>query len=110
MSDLSAAHYGYAYQDLFTAYFLALGLVKGFDSVTVDHKGFEGDRFDDLTVHYGPSIVKRQIKSTPDSERTFEKRDLTTENRKLRIDNLVRCLLNDGKSAVEEYRICASLG
>ncbi len=110
MSDLRAAHYGYAYQDLFTAYFLALGLVKGFDSVTVDRKGFEGDRFDDLTVHYGSSIVKRQIKSTPDSQRTFEQSDLTTENRKLRIDNLVRCLLNDGKSTVEEYRICASMG
>ncbi len=109
MGDLRAAHYGYAYQDLFTAYFLALGLVKGCDSITVDLKEFDDDRFDDLTVRFASTTIKRQIKSSPDQNRSFDEKYLTTEKRDMRIDDLVRSYLKDGNLTVDEYRICTSL-
>ena len=45
---LGAAHRGYAYQDLVTAYLLVRALVERFESVVVDRKVVDDDRFDDI--------------------------------------------------------------
>ena len=45
---LAAAHRGYAYQDLVAAYLLVRALVERFESVVVDRKIVDDDRFDDV--------------------------------------------------------------
>lgn len=47
-NPLAAAHRGYVYQDLLTAYMLVQGLISGFDQIVVDKKVVEDDRFDDV--------------------------------------------------------------
>jgi hypothetical protein len=63
--DLRATHHGYAYQDLITGIALVdlmLGTAVG---ITVDTKGFTGDRFDDLNIIYrAGQRVRIQIKHT----------------------------------------------
>ena len=48
--NLKPAHAGYRYQDIITAYFFVLGIIEKFDSVTVDKKQLDDDRFDDLQI------------------------------------------------------------
>ena len=48
--NLKPAHAGYRYQDIITAYFFVLGIIDKFDSVTVDKKQLDDDRFDDLQI------------------------------------------------------------
>ena len=50
--NLRATHHGYAYQDLITGIALVDLMLGTAESVTVDTKGFTGDRFDDLTIGY----------------------------------------------------------
>lgn len=60
MGSLSAAHRGYAYQDLVTAYLLVRALVHQHEAVTVDRKTVEDDRFDDLEVTANGTRIRRQ--------------------------------------------------
>lgn len=63
MGSLSAAHRGYAYQDLVTAYLLVRALVYQHEAVIVDRKTVEDDRFDDLEVTANGTRTRRQLKS-----------------------------------------------
>ncbi len=48
--NLGSAHRGYIYQDVVTAYFMALCLANQSGTLTVDRKFFDEDRFDDLSI------------------------------------------------------------
>ena len=56
--NLRATHHGYAYQDLITGIALVDLMLGTAESVTVDTKGFTGDRFDDLTIGYRTTALK----------------------------------------------------
>jgi hypothetical protein len=105
-AGLGAAHEGYFYQDLATAYFLAEGLVRQVERITVDRKEYEGDMFDDLTVRDGSRVVRRQFKYREHVDRKLQVRDFTTQVSRLRIDDVVRCYKRAGDSPADEYRIC----
>ena len=63
MGSLAAAHKGYFYQDIVTAYFLARSLVEPVRSTTVDAKLHGDDRFDDLLITADDGkAVRRQFK------------------------------------------------
>lgn len=106
--DLGLAHRGYQYQDPVTAYFFALALVHSYDSITVDRKRFEDDRFDDLAVYSDSGHVLQQVKFGVQPIRPFEIKDLSTNQKDLRIDTLVRTYKSDGNDAADEYRLCAT--
>jgi energy-coupling factor transporter ATP-binding protein EcfA2 len=108
VGGLGSAHRGYQYQDLATAYFLAQSIIYQFDEVTVDRKEYEGDRFDDLAIRADSKLVRRQFKHSADATRTFEKEDLTTQRKDLRIDDLVACYKSAGSIVADEYRLCAT--
>jgi hypothetical protein len=105
-AGLGAAHAGYFYQDLATAYFFAEGLVRQVESVTVDLKEYEGDMFDDLTIRDGSRVVRRQFKYREHVDRKLQAKDFTTQISRLRIDDVVRCYKRAGDSPADEYRIC----
>ena len=106
--DLGFAHRGYQYQDLVTAYFFAVALVHRYDSVTVDKKSFQDDRFDDLAIHSSSGLIRRQIKFSAQLSRQLEIEDLSTDRKDLRIDTLIRSYKSDGTGAADEYRLCAT--
>lgn len=108
MSSLGSAHRGYQYQDLITAYYFALCLTSDIQSITVDRKLYENDRFDDLTFQLSGLTFRRQIKSSEDGEINFELRHLTTKHRDLEIDELIRGFKNAGANVANEYRLCAT--
>lgn len=109
MGNLGAAHRGYNYQDLVTAYHFALALTQKFESVTVDRKENSDDRFDDLTLHKPDSVLRRQIKSSEAADKRLELKHLTTvTSSNLEIDALVRCFKSAGANAAAEYRLCAT--
>ena len=86
MASLAAAHKGYLYQDIATAYFLARSLVESVQFTTVDAKSHAGDRFDDLlSVSDGGTKVRRQFKHS-ESPMAFERSFLTSETYDLRLD------------------------
>lgn len=63
MASLAAAHKGYLYQDIVTAYFLARSLVEPVQSTTVDAKFHSADRFDDLlSVGTDRTKIRRQFR------------------------------------------------
>ena len=64
--NLGAAHRGYIYQDVVTAYFMALCLANQSGTLIVDKKLFAEDRFDDLTIHDHRGYVRRQFKRSDD--------------------------------------------
>jgi len=105
---LAAAHRGYIYQDLATAYFFAIELVDRFVTITVDRKVYPGDRFDDLTIRKTVGVVRRQFKSSENDARCLEIKDFTTDRTSLRIDYLVRSYKKTITSEVEEYRLCVT--
>ena len=107
-AGLAAAHRGYVYQDVATAYFLAKAVVTGAGRITVDRKQYEGDRFDDLTIEQGGKRCRRQFKSSANVEKEFAEEVLRTKTSDLRIDDIVHCFLNAGDSPADEYRICST--
>jgi len=108
MHGLSAAHRGYVYQDVATAYLLAKAIVDGTESVTVDHKEYGGDLFDDLTVRREGRVVRRQFKSSANIDKQFEVEAIKTKTSDLRIDDIVQCFLKAGSDPADEYRICTT--
>jgi len=109
MARLAAAHKGYFYQDIVTAYFLARSLVERVRSTTVDRKFHVGDRFDDLmSVGTDGNKVRRQFKHS-ESPKAFERSFLTSETYDLRLDQLIKSWQSDPvKVRAMEYRICVS--
>ena len=71
--NLKPAHQGYRYQDILSAYFLILSLVERYDSVVIDEKQVEDDRFDDIELTIAGSRIRRQIKSSIDPTRRLKK-------------------------------------
>ncbi|MHA3104534.1 ATP-binding protein [Acinetobacter sp. ANC 3791] len=107
--NLKPAHAGYRYQDIITAYFFVLGIIEKFDSVTVDKKQLDDDRFDDLQIIKKNGFKTRiQIKhsSVPNKELTLaEFTNKTSTN--LTIDRLI--LTNKlAPEPVNEFRLCAT--
>ena len=104
--NLKPAHRGYRYQDIVSAYFLVLALVDRYDSVTIDEKQVEDDRFDDIEVSIAGNRIRRQIKSSTDVTRCINTGDFTGANSSLRIDRLI--LTARQEPDVAEYRLCAT--
>ncbi|MFB9831143.1 AAA family ATPase [Actinoallomurus acaciae] len=93
--DLRATHYGYAYQDLITGIALVDLMLGTAGKITVDTKGFPGDRFDDLTISYKTGRrVRIQIKHTS-LDRKLSKDSFSGNRRSLRLDLLYGDLLCD---------------
>jgi NACHT domain len=93
--NLRATHQGYAYQDLITGIALVDLMLGTAETITVDTKGFTGDRFDDLTVAYRTGRrVRIQIKHTG-RDRELSKESFSADGRSLRLDLLFRALLSD---------------
>lgn len=93
--NLRATHYGYAYQDLITGIALVDLVLDTAESITVDTKGFKGDRFDDLTIGYRTGRrVRVQIKHTS-LDRELSKDSFSGDRRSLRLDKLFGSLLSD---------------
>lgn len=109
MGNLAAAHKGYFYQDIVTAYFLAWSLVERVQSTTVDAKFHASDRFDDLFVVWDDGTkVRRQFKHS-DSLTAFERSFLTSETYNLRLDQLIKSWQSDpAKVRATEYRVCVT--
>ena len=63
--NLRATRHGYAYQDLITGIALVDLMLGTAETITVDTKGFTGDRFDDLTIAYRTGRRVRIQISTP---------------------------------------------
>ena len=108
MNGLKAAHKGYQYQDLLTAYVLAETLARRYDSITIDKKLVNDDRFDDLEIIWKERRVRRQIKSSFDLNRQLSTSDIKTEQVNLRIDKLVLSFIQTCKNESDEFRLCAT--
>ncbi|MBI5423055.1 MAG: hypothetical protein HZA32_03150 [Opitutae bacterium] len=80
MANLGAAHKGYLYQDIATAYFLANALVDPVREISVDFKRHPADRFDDLSiVETNATQLRRQFKHT-DGETPFAQKFLSSDS------------------------------
>jgi hypothetical protein len=109
MANLGAAHKGYLYQDIATAYFLATALIDPVRSVSVDHKYHLADRFDDLCVFDEDGTRRRHQFKHTDTATPFAKKYLSSEIRDLRVDTLVRSWREDPTAVrAHEYRLCAT--
>ncbi|MCG9125210.1 hypothetical protein LH460_11125 [Laribacter hongkongensis] len=107
---LAAAHRGYAYQDLLTAYLLVQGLVARFDQIVIDRKVVNDDHFDDVETRIAGRRLRRQVKSSKQSDRRISFNDFNDIRSSLRFDRLVRTFVNEGALHAEEYRLCATWG
>ncbi|TFC28310.1 ATP-binding protein [Cryobacterium sp. TMT2-18-3] len=93
--NLRATHYGYTYQDLLTGVALVDLMLGSATDVIVDTKGFDGDRFDDLTISYRSGRrVRVQIKHT-NQDRELSKASFSGDRRSLKLDLLLDALLAD---------------
>lgn len=93
---LIAAHRGYEYQDLLVACRFVDMLLSNVVHADVDKKLISDDRFDDLTTIDALGNRERiQFKHTDNDDRPLSLRTFTTEDRKLRLDRLMECMLSD---------------
>ncbi len=107
-NPLAAAHRGYVYQDLLTAYLLVQGLISGFDQIVVDKKVVEDDRFDDVETRISGRRLRRQIKSSANPGRCLAFSDFNDAASTLRFDRLVQTFIDEAPSQANEYRLCAT--
>lgn len=105
---LAAAHRGYAYQDLVAAYLLVRALVERFESVVVDRKAVDDDRFDDIEVTASGARIRRQLKSSADPSAALSLSDFNSAGSSLRFDRLVNTMTAEGTRAADEYRLSAT--
>lgn len=95
MSNLRPGHHGYAYQDILTGNAFVELLLDLAVSVKVDLKDFDGDLFDDITIAYADGRrLRLQIKHTT-IDRELSQATFTANGRHLRLDLILRSLLND---------------
>lgn len=106
--QLSAAHRGYAYQDLVAAYLLVRSLVERFEEVVVDRKVVDDDRFDDIEVTAAGVRIRRQVKSSKDATAALSFSDFNRAGSSLRLDRLVNTLTAEGPRVADEYRLSAT--
>jgi energy-coupling factor transporter ATP-binding protein EcfA2 len=104
--NLRAPHQGYAYQDLLTGIALVDLILGTAVAVTVDTKGFDDDRFDDLNIVYlGGRRVRVQIKHTA-LDRELSKKTFSADKRSLKLDKLFDSLLRDiSENPATTYRV-----
>lgn len=104
--SLRATHYGYTYQDLITGVALVDLLLGTAVAVRVDTKGFDADRFDDITISYRTGKRTRvQIKHTL-QERELSKATFSSDGRSLKLNHLFDSLLSDLKAHPgTDYRV-----
>jgi adenylate kinase family enzyme len=104
--SLGPTHHGYLYQDLITGIALVDLLLGTAENITVDTKGFDGDRFDDLNIAYtGAKRVRVQIKHTT-ADRALSKDTFSADGRNLKLNKLLDSLLHDlATSPGTTYRI-----
>ena len=79
---LNAAHEGYEYQDLLTAFFILEEILNETDSVfRIDNKEHSDDKFDDLSIINLNGVFKKQIKYSNElTDHTATKDDFATSN------------------------------
>ena len=83
--SLGPTHHGYFYQDLVTAVALVDLLLGTAETITVDTKGFESDRFDDVNITYSDKTrVRLQIKHTT-TDRQLSKETFSQDGRNLKL-------------------------
>ncbi|MGC0405168.1 hypothetical protein RKD27_007812 [Streptomyces sp. SAI-126] len=99
MSDLTAAHRGYEYQDLMEAGRVVDLLLGGIARVHVDEKLVTDDRFDDLTVINADGSRERTQFKHSDAEDPLGYTTFTTDDRGLRLDRLVAAAVADRDGA-----------
>lgn len=93
--NLRVTHYGYAYQDLITGIALVDLMLGTATDITVDTKGFPGDRFDDLNIGYRTGRrVRIQVKHTT-QDRELAKSTFSGDGRSLKLNKLLDALLHD---------------
>ncbi|MGX2993594.1 AAA family ATPase [Streptomyces sp. JNUCC 64] len=95
MSDLTAAHRGYEYQDLMEAGRVVDLLLGGIARVHVDEKLVTDDRFDDLTVINADGSRERTQFKHSDEKEPLSYATFTTDDRGLRLDRLVAAAVAD---------------
>ena len=111
MSNLTAAHRGYEYQDLLVACRLVDMMLGTIVRANVDEKLVQGDRFDDLTtVDVVGQRQRTQFKHTEDDNARLTLATFTSDQRLLRLDFLIAAMLADregpGSDASESvYRV-----
>jgi hypothetical protein len=104
--SLGPTHHGYFYQDLVTAVAL-VDLVLGVaETITVDTKGFDTDRFDDVNITYADKTRHRlQIKHTT-TDRQLSRETFSQDGRNLKLNKVLDSLLKDlATSPGTTYRI-----
>ena len=104
--NLRAAHRGYIYQDVVTAYFMALCLANQSGILIVDKKLFPEDRFDDLAIRDNCGYIRRQFKKSDDPKRPLRREDLTQDGYGLRLNYLIRTFTQANEDPANEYRLC----
>ena len=107
-SSLSAAHKGYAYQDIAAAYLLVRSLVERFESMVVDRKVVDDDCFDDIEINAAGIRTRRQLKFSENVSVALSFSDFNRKNSPLRFDRLVNTFIGEGKKAADEYRLSAT--
>ncbi|MEV7721953.1 ATP-binding protein [Streptomyces sp. NPDC088184] len=95
MSDLTAAHRGYEYQDLLEAGRVVDLLLGGIAKVHVDKKLVMDDRFDDLTVINADGSRERTQFKHSDEKGPLGYTTFTTDDRGLRLDRLAAAAVAD---------------
>ena len=96
MTNLTAAHRGYEYQDLLIACRLVDMLLGSILHAQVDEKLVQDDRFDDLsTLDVSGARERTQFKHTENTDRPLTLVTFTTDGRGLRLDHLMSSILAD---------------
>ncbi|WP_037624146.1 AAA family ATPase [Streptomyces aureus] len=95
MSELTAAHRGYEYQDLMEAGRIVDLLLGGIARVHVDEKLVTDDRFDDLTVITTDGSRERTQFKHSDEESPLAYTTFTSDARGLRLDRLAAAAVAD---------------
>jgi hypothetical protein len=108
MPSLVPAHRGYRYQDIAAAVLLARGIILDTGmTARLDRKLHSGDRFDDVTLTLGSTVLRRQIKFGVASGTEWMLTDFTTDNRSLRLDLLAKGAMNDPAFLTTRYAASA---
>lgn len=103
--SLLAAHKGYEYQDLFTAFHITEMFLKDHNAFfMIDKKESLNDKFDDFTITTDTSIIKKQIKYS--EKKVFEKADLSSTKYDLSLDVLFKSWKELPKDKSIDIRIC----
>ncbi len=96
MTNLTAAHRGYEYQDLLVAARLVDMMLGTIVKVHIDEKLLPDDRFDDLTTIDATAYRERtQFKHTENEDQPLTLATFASDARSLRLDRLVATALAD---------------